>query len=197
MTERELEQKWLKHGTVKKKADLLLGIDLSPNKLRHAVKKFGEPIPQLLADGEDYAGDLFDFLLDFDAPYYEKMPESKFRERLTDYVYHEIWQVKHKTRNIEDNICTVALDMRKALKDHATNIAQISGRVVKNVADGLPAPEKKELRELIQKSADEVMEKNFGRLLSNAQLLTGDDIKQIEHPKKKDKDDDDPDKEPA
>ncbi len=171
MTEEELEVEFLHYGTVKKKADLLLGLDLSPNKLRHAIKKFEEPLPEKLIDGAEYAADLFDFLLDFDEGYYEKFPEQRLRERLIGYVYHEIWLAKLKHRDIRVKGSAVAMDMRKCLKDHATNVAQIAGRVVKDVAEGLPTPTKKELRELIQESADEVVEITFGGPLKEIKLL--------------------------
>jgi len=169
--EEQVERDTLHFGTVKKKADLLDDVDVSPNKLRHAVKKFGEPIPGLLLEADEYTSDLFDFLLDFDEKYYEKLPESKFRERLAGYVLHEIWLVKLKRRTILNKDCAVAMDMRKCLKDHAANIAQIAGRLVKNVAEGLPTPTKKELRELIQESADEVVEVTFGTPLKEIKLL--------------------------
>ncbi len=162
MSEKELEEEYLHFGTVKKKADLLEGLDLPPAKLRHAVKKFGEPIPSTLKEGGEYAADLFDFLLDFDETYYGKFPEERLRERLVGYVIHEIWIIKLKSRTISTKKCAVAMDLRKCLKDHATSVAQISGRIVKNVAEGLPMPTKRELRELIQESADEVVEITFG-----------------------------------
>ena len=169
--ERRIEKETLQFGTVKKKADLLEGVDISPNKLRHAVKKFDEPLPSLLSEAEEYTADLFDFLLDFDETYYERLPESKFRERLSGYVLHEVWLIKLKNRTILNKDCAVAMDMRKCLKDHATNVAQIAGRVVKNVAEGLPMPTKKELRELIMESADEVVEVTFGDPLKEIKLL--------------------------
>jgi len=171
MTEKELEIEHLHYGTVKKKADLLKGLKISPLKLHYAIKKFGQPIPQNLMDGEAYATDLFDFLLEFDNGYYEKFPGADLRERLIGYVYHEIWLEKQKHRLFENRECAVAMDMRKCLKDHAANMAQIVGRIVKNVAEGLPVPTKAALLLLFQESADEVAEIAFGSPLAELKLL--------------------------
>jgi hypothetical protein len=171
MTEKELEIEHLHYGTVKKKADLLKGLKISPLKLHYAIKKFGQPIPQNLMDGEVYAIDFFDFLLDFDESYYEKFPESLLRERIAGYIHHEIWLEKLRLRHFENQKCAVAMDMRKCLKDHAANIAQIGGRVIKNVAEGLPVPTKAELLPLFQESADEVAEIAFGAPLAELKLL--------------------------
>jgi hypothetical protein len=171
MTEKELEIEYLHYGTVKRKADLLEGLDVSPLKLHYAIKKFGQPIPQNFMDGEDYAADFFDFLLDFDESYYEKFPESLLRDRLTGYIYHEIWLEKLRLRHFENRECAVAMDMRKCLKDHASNIAQIGGRLLKNMADGLPLPAKTEFLRLFQESANEVAEIAFAAPLEQLKLL--------------------------
>ncbi len=171
MTEKELEMKWLRCGTVKRKADLLQRTGVSPNKLRHALKKFGVGLPETLYGAPEYAVEFFDFLLDFDGDYYEKYPERNLLEDVVDYVMGEVWIIKHKTRTIENDSCIVALDVRKCFKDHAANIAQITGRVMKNRADGLPVPERKELRQLFMDSADEVAEATFGEMLKRVELL--------------------------
>jgi hypothetical protein len=171
MTEKELELEYLHYGTVKKKADLLKGLKISPLKLYHAIKKFGQPIPQNLTDREVYAADLFDFLLDFDESYYGKFPEDTLRDRLNGYISHEIWLEKLRLRHFENQKCAVAMDMRKGLKDLAANMAQIGGRLLKNMADGLPLPTKTEFLRLFQESADEVAEIAFAAPLAELKLL--------------------------
>lgn len=171
MNERDLEQRNLQYGTVKKKADLLKRTGVSPNKIRHGVKKFDEPVPGVLSEAGDYAADLLDFLLDYDTEYYEQFPEASLREDIVDYVKGEVWIIKHKARTIEDDKCMVAMDLRKCLKDSITSFAQIAGRTVKNVAEGLPMPEKRELRELMIDAAEESIEITYGRPLRNINLL--------------------------
>ncbi len=171
VTEELLEVEWLQFGTAKKKADLLKRTGVSPNKIRHALKKFGFPVPGKLIEAEEFTADFFDFLLDFDGSYYEQFPERSIFDDIFDYIRGEIWIQKHKKRYILIPTAMVALDIRKCLKDHASNIAQIAGRIVKNVGEGLPEPTKKELRSLFIESADEVAEISFGALLKKIKLL--------------------------
>ncbi len=171
MTEKELEVDWLQFGTAKKKADLLRRTGVSPNKIRHALKKFGVPVTGKLTEAAEFTSDFFDFLLDFDGGYYDQFPERNLFEDIFDYVRGEVWIVKHKARDISIPSSMVALDLRKCLKDHATNVAQIAGRTIKNVGEGLPVPTRKELRELFIESADEVAEITFGAPLKNINLL--------------------------
>jgi len=93
------------------------------------------------------------------------------RDRLTGYIHHEIWLEKLRLRHFENRECAVAMDMRKCLKDHASNIAQIGSRLLKNMADGLPAPTKAEFLRLFQESADEVAEIAFAAPLAELKLL--------------------------
>ncbi len=175
MTEKELEVEWLQFGTAKKKADLLRRTGVSPNKIRHAIKKFSEPLPGKLTDAEEFTAEFFDYLLDFDSGYYEQFPERNIFEDIFDYVRGEIWIVKHKARDISIPSSMIAVDMRKCLKDLATQIAQIAGRAVKNAGEGLPLSTGREIRELITEAADEVAELHFGAPLRNINLLPGTD----------------------
>jgi len=174
MTEKEYEVANIQYGTVKKKADLLRRTPiLTPQKLRHAIKSFGEPIPVSLLEAEEYAIDFCDYLLDEQGEYYDQFNEGILRETLIGYIKHEVWIIKQKTRSIVDPRCSVAMDIRKSLKDSISAFAQIAGRTVKNCADGLPVPTQKELRITMIEAAEASIEKTHGDQMIAIGLLEG------------------------
>lgn len=172
--EMELEMALLQHGTVKRKGELLSKTMVSPLRLVAAVKKFGEPIPGRLVDGEEYARDLFDHLLDSDSEFYGQFQEEALLFDLQRYVYGEIWAVKHKRRDVLNPTAMVALDLRKVMKDAVTAISQFAGHYIKHSpAAEVEGLDKGKLRVMLIEAAEEAIEESFGNLLSGLGLLGG------------------------
>jgi len=169
--ERSLEKQLLPFGTVKRKADLLEGLKLSPVKLRYGLKKFGEEIPQALVDVEYFSSRFADFLLEDDNEYYLNFPDILFRSRIEGYIAHLVFEGKLKRRDFINPEAFVAMDMRKILKDHTTAVAQIAGRTAKTLISGEPLPTQEKFREMILEAAEQVVEESFGEPLMKLGLL--------------------------
>lgn len=172
MEEIDFELENLRFGTAKKKADLLKKTKISPVKLASAVKKFGEPMPSMLADVETYTVDFFDFLLESDPEYYGQFVEEDLESDLAAYVNGEVWSVKHNNRSIVDKRCAVGMDIRKMLKDANSAFAQTIGHLIKHSPkEALEMIESGELRVKLIEVVEGVVDEKIERPLRQLGLL--------------------------